>query len=70
MAGWGGFFGKIADQFQGRVERLKNEKERLLNERKSLLSGTCTPSSADRIAVIGVRIAEIETILANKATDG
>lgn len=69
MAGWGNFFGKIADQFQGRIERLKNEKERLLNERKTILNGVATASSTDRIIAIDNRLREINTALDTKASD-
>ena len=67
--GWGTFLGKIAEQFQGRVERLKNEKTRLLNERKKIMDLPATDVSAGRVIAIDNRVSEINTILGNKATD-
>lgn len=69
MSGWGNLFGKIADQFQGRIERLKNEKERLLNERKNIFSQPASDSNVDRAITIDNRLREIETILTTKASD-
>jgi uncharacterized protein (UPF0335 family) len=69
VAGWGGFLGKIADQFQGRIERLKNEKEKLLNERQSLLRQSVTVASSDRIMRIDVRVQQINQALSSKASD-
>ena len=69
MAGWGGFLCKIADQFQGRIERLKNEKENLLNERTTLLSQPVTARAADRVNDIDNRLREINGILDTKAAD-
>lgn len=69
MAGWGDFFGKISQQFQGRVERLKNEKERLLNERKTIMDSLFTDKSARRVLDIDARVRQINEALSNKATD-
>ena len=69
MAGWGDLVGKIAQQFQGRIERLKNEKERLLNERKKLMDGKPTSAASDRIIVIDVRVCQINQALSSKASD-
>lgn len=69
MAGWGDLFGKIANQFQGRTERLKNEKERLLNERNILDSKEFSASASRRIVVIDARLLQINQILINKAID-
>ena len=69
MAGWGTFFGKIAEQFQGRIERLKNEKERLINERDVLLSKDFSATAARRVPVINERLAKIDIALTTKASD-
>lgn len=68
MSGWGNLFGKIADQFQGRTERLKNEKERLENERRILMSGKFSVPSSRRVTVIDDRLREISKILINAAS--
>ena len=69
MAGWGGFFGKIADQFQGRIERLKNERVRLIVDRDRLMKGDCTVEVAKKVSKIDARIKEIDNILINNAKD-
>lgn len=69
MSGWGNLFGKIADQFQGRIERLKNEKEKLLNERSQILSGPVSDSRSERVVAINTRLQSIETALTTKASD-
>ena len=70
MAGWGGFFGKIAEQFQGRIERLKNEKEGLINERAFILQGKATTDVANRVVAIDIRLQQINAALSTKASDG
>lgn len=69
MAGWGNFFGKIAEQFQGRIERLKNEKEKLLDERKILISKEYSASGGRRVVVIDDRLHELDILIENKAND-
>lgn len=69
LDGLGKVFGKVADQFQGRVERLKNERTRLLDERKKLMDAVVTPTSACHIIDIDIRVREINETLNNKATD-
>lgn len=69
MGGWGGVLGKIAEQFQGRIERLKNEKARLKDEKKKLMDGESTDVSSARVVAIDKRLSEIEAILGNKASD-
>lgn len=69
MAGWGTFLGKIAEQFQGRVERLKNEKVSLINERKFIMSKEFSASGSRRVAAIDDRLQAIEAILSNNAKD-
>ena len=67
--GIGKVIGKVADNIQGRVERLKNEKERLINERKEIMCNPPNAKSTDRVVAIGKRLCEIETIISNKASD-
>lgn len=68
MAGWGQLFGKIADQFQGRTERLKNEKTRLENERNDILAKkSYSAIDTKRLSTIDLRVREIARILANAA---
>ena len=69
MAGWGDVFGKIAQHFQGRIERLKNEKASLENEKKFLQAKEFSASGSRRITAIDDRLRIIDTILANKASD-
>ena len=69
MSGWGSLAGKIAEQFQSRIERLKNEKSRLEKERVDIEKRDCTPDLAKRMTAINSRLIEIETILSNKAGD-
>ena len=69
LEGIGKVFGKIADQFQGRFERLKNEKARLLDERKKLMDAPASAKSTIRVIDIDTRVSEINTLLGNKATD-
>lgn len=69
MAGWGNFFGKIADQFAGRIERLKNERVKLIADRDKLMRGDCTIEVASKVSKIDARIKEIENILVNNAKD-
>ena len=69
MAGWGDFVGKISQQFQGRTERLKNEKENLENEKRILQSKQFSASGSRRIVVIDKRLFEINNILINSVKD-
>ena len=69
MSGWGGFFGKIADQFQGRIERIKNEKEGLLNERQKLLDAPANDAASARVVAINQRLCQIDAALSTKASD-
>lgn len=63
-------FGKIADQFQGRIERLKNEKDGLNAERDEIFGRKpITGRDADRLSAIDKRVAEIKSILGNDAKD-
>lgn len=64
--GWGAFFGKIAEQFQGRVERLKNEKKRLVKKRNDIESGKRGDKDYDKVCD---RIKEIQGILETNAKD-
>lgn len=75
MAGWGNFFGKIADQFQGRIERLKNEKANLEKEKKDLEGKSYDINNPEdrkkmaRYTVIVDRLSIINGVLGNKASD-
>lgn len=69
MSGWGQFFGKLADQFGGRIERLKNERMRIIDEREILMSKPISISGARRVSAINDRISEINSILANNSKD-
>lgn len=69
MAGWGDIFGKIGQQFQSRIERLKNERVNLIVERERLYKLECTGEVAKKIAKIEVRISQIDDILINNAKD-
>ena len=63
------FLDKISEHFQGRVERLKNEREKLKQEKDVLLSRPCSPEAASRMSKINKRLAEIDQILITKAAD-
>jgi hypothetical protein len=70
--GWEGIgtlIGKISQQFQGRIERLKNEKTKLEQERKTLINGVCGEKQANRVIWIDNRIAVINGLLSSKAND-
>lgn len=69
MPGWGNVFSKIADQFAGRVERLKNERVKLIVERDRLMKLECTTVVANKVSVIDKRLDEIDNILVNNAKD-
>lgn len=73
MAGWGQVFGKIAEQFQGRIERLKNEKIKLEGERDDIkrlnldINKEADLKKAIRLGIVIKRIADIDKLLGNKA---
>ena len=67
MSGWGNFFGKIADQFQSRSERLKNEDSALRAERAKLLQGECDEKKSRRVTAIDRRLSELHELLKNAA---
>jgi hypothetical protein len=71
LAGIGKLLGKFADNTQGRIERLKNEKSVLIKERDKIInkSSICTFQDADRIAKIYNRIDAIQNILENNSKD-
>lgn len=71
LDGIGKVIGKIADNTQGRIERLKNEKERLLDERNKLMDvkKPFNVANANRVITIDDRVSEIDAILENKAAD-
>lgn len=73
MAGWGNFFGKIAEQFQGRTERLKNERAKLVKERDELerinmdITKKEDREKSFRLGSVINRIDTIDELLRNKA---
>ena len=67
--GIGKVIGKISDQVQGRIERLKNEKVSLINERKYLMEKPKTSTTINRILAIDDRLSEVSSILENKSSD-
>lgn len=69
MPGWGTFLGRIAEQFQGRMERNRNEYDRLVKEKEALLKKPQTDASTKRMGVINKRLAELEQSFRNAAKD-
>jgi len=69
LDGIGAVLSKVTNHFQGRIERLKNERERLLNERKKLMDGVPTSKSVNRIYAIDDRLQAIRAIITNTAKD-
>lgn len=69
MAGWGDFFGKIAQQFSGRIERLKNEKTKLEAEKRDIEGRPWNEKNAVRLTVICKRIDVINGLLTSNAKD-
>ena len=67
--GWGSLFGKIAEQFQSRIERLKNEKAKLETEKKELEGSVWNAKRAVRLTAIDRRLSELGRLLENKASD-
>ena len=65
--GWGTFLGKIAEQFQGRTERLKNEQSKLKEERSLLMVRVCNEKISLRISAIDKRLNAINELLKNAA---
>lgn len=71
LDGLGKILGKVSDQFQGRIERLKNEKTKLTEEKRSILANNApiTGRQLDRVLAIDKRVAEIRSILENNARE-
>jgi hypothetical protein len=69
MASWGNFFGKVAEQFQGRIERLKNEKARLEKRKLEIKKLSCSDALATEGSKVQKRLDEINIILETKASD-
>lgn len=71
--GWDGLgtlVGKISQQFQTRIERLKNERDQLNAEKDILMAKKpLTARDANRIYSIDVRVCQIKLILENNAKD-
>lgn len=69
LEGLGKLIGKISDNTQGRIERLKNEKAELEKEQIALDKKDSTVLNAYLSEKIQTRIKQINTILANNAKD-
>jgi len=70
MAGYGDALGKLSQQFQGRIERAKNEREKLLKEKESLeKKRPITDAINARVCKINERVDELDGIIRTKATD-
>ncbi len=69
LDGIGKLIGKIADNVQGRVERLKNEKIKLLEKRHALMQKPSSLRNVDMLNTIDIRLYQINATLGNKATD-
>lgn len=69
LDGIGKVLGKVADQLQGRIERLKNERVKLIVERDRLMKLECTTEMANKVSTIDKRLKEIDEILINNAKD-
>lgn len=62
---------KLLDKIpiQGRKERWKNELDNLTKEKQELTKGICDEKKANRVIVIDTRIAYLQQLLRNSATD-
>jgi len=73
LEGIGKVFGKVADQFQNRIERLKNEKDKLLKEKAEIeklnlrIDNEKDRKIVERYSVICKRIGELSGLLENKS---
>lgn len=69
--GWGGFLDKLLGvlPIQKRIERWKNEIDNLTKERNNLLQGVADEKKASRLIIIDNRIAYLNQLLKNHATD-
>lgn len=61
MAGWGSLFGKIADYFQGRNERRRNQLDSLRKKYEKLLKQPQTPRNTKRMSDVLRRIGVLES---------
>ena len=69
MAGWSDLAGKIAQQFQGRIERAKNRKAVIEKELVQLGKKDSTATTAKQKAKLMVELNKINDILASSAKD-
>lgn len=67
LNGIGHLLGKIP--LQNRVERLKNELESLQQERALIILEKCDVKKAKRLTAINKRIAKLQQLLKNNASD-
>jgi hypothetical protein len=66
---WGKVAAKIAEQVQGRIERLKNERADLIKERQAIYDGPYSEKSSNRVYAINDRIDRIDGMLRSNAHD-
>mgnify|MGYP001613984134 CR=1 FL=1 len=75
LEGIGKVLGKVADNFQGRIERLKNEKAKLERERDEIkklnldITKAEDRKKAERLSDVYNRINVINGLLTTKASD-
>jgi len=69
--GWGGFLDKLIGvlPIQKRKERWKNEIDNLTKEKAKLIEGDCDEKKANRVVAIDERIAYLNQLLKNSASD-
>jgi len=69
LEGIGKAIGKIADQFQGRVERAKNKIKKLEAEREKILSTPADAKAVRRLDVIERELVTLRGVLEASAKD-
>ena len=67
--GRGTLLGKLSTFLPSRVEKLKNERHRLVEENARLVRGQANAKTAARVEWITARLATLERLLADKASD-
>lgn len=60
MAGWGDFFGKAADWFPGRKEKMVNRIESIKKEMYALQNGPTSLRSTDKYNKLSEELASLE----------
>ena len=69
IGGFGTLAGKIAEQFQSRMERNKNEYDKLIKEKSDIMRLPQNDSNTKRLDAINRRIDELEQFFKNNAKD-